>query len=390
MKSPGLVMIFAVVALILSAGVVSAGPGEKVREKIERKIENRFDGYEYLGSRQVDYAADHDTIEVTAKEGRFVGILIEVEEGNLEMHGIKITFGDGTTQSPDTRLTFKDDTRSRTIDLTGEARFIKKVEFKYESKGLKGKAKVNLFGKPGKGGTEIAGDKFPGYELIGKRDIPLDIDHDMIDVDKKDGTFTSIIIEVESSDLEMYNIKVTFGNDEKFSPDVRHEFKENSRSRQIDLPGEARYLKLVEFWYKSKRDFKGKSTVKLWGKSAKGGANNTLKDVKDRFSGWKHLGSRQVNFGGDKDTIEVGGDEGAFTSIKVEVENGELEFYDIKVTFGNGDTHSPDVRLHFKDDTRTRDIDLPGKARVIKKIEFKYKSTKGAEGKATVNLYGKK
>ena len=106
--------------------------------------------------------------------------------------------------------------------------------------------------------------------------------------------------------------------------------------------------------------------------------------------GWEHLGSRKVDYIADKDTINCEG-EGAFTSFKIEVEEGNLEMWDIQVTFGNGDEQDVKTRLEFDEDTRSREIDLPGKARKIKKIVFKYKSKiAGFKGKATINLYGKK
>ena len=48
--------------------------------------------------------------------------------------------------------------------------------------------------------------------------------------------------------------------------------------------------------------------------------------------------------------------------------------WDIQVTFGNGDEQDVKTRLEFDEETRSREIDLPGKARKIKKIFFKYKS----------------
>lgn len=91
----------------------------------------------------------------------------------------------------------------------------------------------------------------------------------------------------------------------------------------------------------------------------------------------------------DKDSIAVGGDEGAYTAIQVKVEGSSLNMFDIKVTFGNGETFDAKTKLEFNKDTTTRLMDLPGNKRVIKKVDFKYGNLLGG-GKAHIELWGKR
>jgi len=100
-----------------------------------------------LGSRQVDFKSDHDTIEVGKSEGRFTALRIDVAEGDLVMEKMKITFGDGSTYEPKTKVEFKPGQTSQTIDLPNKSHVIKKVDFTYHSKGKHEKAMVMLFGK---------------------------------------------------------------------------------------------------------------------------------------------------------------------------------------------------------------------------------------------------
>lgn len=353
---------------------------------------DKFPGYEKIGSKKVDFGGDKDTIEITAKEGRFSSIYIAVDDGDLVMHDIDIVFGDGTKQSPNVRVEFEQGSRSRKIDLEGEARVIKEITFKYKSKvrGFKGKATVEIWGK-NVGGND-GPDKplqYKGFEHLGTRKVDFLADKDTIEVGANEGRFKGAMITCEDGEVEMWNVKFEFGNGEPYSPDTRHEFKEGSRSVNWDFPGEARIIKKVSFWYKSKIK-EGKATIRVYGKQGSGEPTPHVKEPKDRFPGWEHLGSRKVDYIADKDTINCEG-EGAFTSFKIEVEEGNLEMWDIQVTFGNGDEQEVKTRLEFDEDTRSREIDLPGKARKIKKIVFKYKSKiAGFKGKATINLYGKK
>lgn len=242
------------------------------------------------------------------------------------------------------------------------------------------------------------GEKFPNYELLGERKVDFGADKDTIEVTGKEGRFVSIMIGVVDGNVEMYDIEVTFGNDETYSPGIRHEFKQGERSRQIDLPGEARVIKKVTFKYKSKLK-RGKATVKLFGKPADAGdkpdpdkpgpgKGEWMDHLPKGHEGYHLLGTREVRFGADRDVIEVTASEGRFVGIVLGVVDGELEMFNIKVEFGNGEEHSPDVRANFDEKSRSRVIDLPGEARVIKKVVFFYKS-KLTEGRATVKLFGK-
>jgi len=106
-------------------------------------------------------------------------------------------------------------------------------------------------------------------------------------------------------------------------------------------------------------------------------------------SGWELLGRRQVNFSADRDVVVVTAARGAFTRLMVVVRDQALEMFDIRVTFRNGDRFSPATRLVFGEDTRSRIIDLPGGRRIVKRIDFAYKSVGAARERALVEIWGK-
>src|ERR671931_2492571 len=90
------------------------------------------------------------------------------------------------------------------------------------------------------------------WELLGTRRVSFTLDHDAILVGAREGGFTAIKLDVAGGDLEMYNIRVTFGNRQAFSPNTRLLFRQGSWSRTIDLPGPVRIIRRVDFWYRSK------------------------------------------------------------------------------------------------------------------------------------------
>ncbi|HEY6180536.1 MAG TPA: hypothetical protein VIX73_39105 [Kofleriaceae bacterium] len=105
-------------------------------------------------------------------------------------------------------------------------------------------------------------------------------------------------------------------------------------------------------------------------------------------NGFVFLGERTVNGGVDHDVIGVGRQDGRFHELMVVVERAPVEIFDMVVTFGNNERYEPHMRLVFGRDTTSRNIDLPGGARIIKRVDFRYGNlVAGAQAK--VELWGR-
>ncbi len=105
-------------------------------------------GVVFLGGRDVAFRVDRDTFVVGRDTGRFTRLRFEVDDAPVAVHSVVIEFGNGQTYAPDTRLVFGEGAWSRELDLPGDARFIRRVTFLYESVGrpIRGHARVRLFG----------------------------------------------------------------------------------------------------------------------------------------------------------------------------------------------------------------------------------------------------
>lgn len=239
------------------------------------------------------------------------------------------------------------------------------------------------------------------WDLLGSRRVSFTLDHDAIVVGAREGAFTAIKIEVAGGHLDMYNIRLTFGNGDTWSPNTRLQFQEGSWSRTMDLPGPARVIRRIDFWYRS-RLRRGTATVRVFGQVADASppapptvATLVTGGTPAVGSEWEHLGVRPVDFRVDHDAV-LAGRQGAFRAIRLDVEGGNLEMFNIRITFGNGETFSPATRLLFSAGTMSRVIDLPGDARIIRRIDFFYRSLGGplAAGgtatKATVHVYARR
>ena len=105
-------------------------------------------------------------------------------------------------------------------------------------------------------------------------------------------------------------------------------------------------------------------------------------------TGWDKLGERVVQGGADRDAIQVGRADGRFRVVKIKAEHSGLELFDVVVVFGDGTTFAPDTRLVIAQGTWTRDLDLPGGDRTIRRVEFRYGNLPGG-GRAQLELWAR-
>ena len=104
------------------------------------------------------------------------------------------------------------------------------------------------------------------WELLGRQEVDFRRDHDRIDVGRHEGRFKQLQIRVQGGSVEMNKMVVTFDNNERFSPQLRHRFEEGSDSHVIDLPGNRRGIKSIDFDYRSMKKREGRGTVAVYGR----------------------------------------------------------------------------------------------------------------------------
>ena len=104
------------------------------------------------------------------------------------------------------------------------------------------------------------------WESLGHREVDFKNDHDQIDVGRSEGRFKQLQVRVKDAPIEISKMVVTFDNDQTFSPKIRQRFAEGSGTRIIDLPGNRRTIKRIDFDYKSIKRREGKGTVEVLGR----------------------------------------------------------------------------------------------------------------------------
>ncbi len=104
--------------------------------------------------------------------------------------------------------------------------------------------------------------------------------------------------------------------------------------------------------------------------------------------GWEKLGERVVNGRVDHDVIGDLTHEGCFHKVQFTVHHSALEMFNMVITFKNGEHFSPDTRLIFGRGDSSRQIDLPGDCRVIRRVDFRYGNLPGG-GNAHIEVFAK-
>ena len=337
-------------------------------------------GWTKLGEKWVNGRRDRDTFYLR-HTGAWTHLTVVVSESDLVMENMKVTFGNNQVFEPKLRHEFRNGTRSRAIDLPGHQRNVKRVQFTYGNLPGTGRAKVSVYGK-NKAPKPVAPTwNSSGWTKLGEKWVHGRADKDVFHLRHR-GAFTHLTVVVSQSDLRMYNMEIVFGNGQKFSPALKHIFKNGARSRAIDLPGHQRNIRKVQFKY-GNLPGTGRAKVAIYGKS------KAPKPVAPTWNpqGWTKLGEKWVNGRADKGVFHLR-NQGVFTHLTVVVSESDLRMYDMVIVFGNGQRFSPPLKHIFKNGARSRAIDLPGHRRNIRKVQFKYGNLPGT-GRAKVAIYGK-
>lgn len=106
---------------------------------------------------------------------------------------------------------------------------------------------------------------------------------------------------------------------------------------------------------------------------------------------WTLLGSRTVTDRADHDTVVVSERRGTFDAVRFEVRGRSVDFHRVVIHFANGADQAVEMRDTIRAGGASRAIDVDGRDRVVRSIEFWYDAnTVGRGGRATVRVLGRR
>lgn len=101
---------------------------------------------------------------------------------------------------------------------------------------------------------------------------------------------------------------------------------------------------------------------------------------------WELLGAAEIGTRLERDVIPVGRQEGRFRSVGFTVTGNDVRIEEIAIVYAGGEIDRLPVREFFRDGTRSRPIDLPGRAQFIERIEVTYRSP----GAVRIEFFGER
>ena len=127
--------------------------GEQVREerRFGRSIrgDRESRGWDLLGTqRAAMLAKDSDVFRVGERAGRFTSLRVGVRGGDVRFYGLRIVYGNGTSEYVSLSGELRDGDVSQPFDLQGRERFIDYIELRYRGRlGLKRPPEIDIWGK---------------------------------------------------------------------------------------------------------------------------------------------------------------------------------------------------------------------------------------------------
>jgi hypothetical protein len=228
-----------------------------------------------------------------------------------------------------------------------------------------------------------------GWTMLGEQTVSGRVDRDRISVGRYEGRFNKLTLVVLDSDLELQDFTINFADGTRYEPRVQHYFRENARTRVIDLPPGEQLIRDIELKYRNLPGG-GRARVQVWGFKI-GSTQPPPPPAPPQWDsrGWTMLGEQVVSGRVDRDSITVGRYEGRFSKLTLVVLDSELELQDFTIHFADRTRYEPRVQHYFRENARTRVIDLPPNGGLINRIDLKYRNLPGG-GRARVQVWGYK
>ena len=106
--------------------------------------------------------------------------------------------------------------------------------------------------------------------------------------------------------------------------------------------------------------------------------------------GWEILGELTVNFGRDRDALQVNSSS-KYTALRVKIEERAVKIQELKVVFANLDKLEPAIDEEVQADQYSKIIELGPDGKEVRSVEFKYRTTGNIlKGRAKILVFGKR
>jgi hypothetical protein len=229
------------------------------------------------------------------RDGRFSAIRFAAVDGGIRIRSVRVTYGNGETQTVDVGDRLDEGDQTKVIDLEGERRFIRRVEVQARTRrSTRGPASIALLGRKdseyrgrdrdrddradrGRDRDERGdrgrdrddmferGRKEEWITLGMQKANMLGADTDVFNVGREAGLFKAIRVVVEKQDVRFLGMTIVYGNGEREDVPLSGVVRAGETSQPFDLKGRERFIESVSFKYRAKLSLRGSARVTVQG-----------------------------------------------------------------------------------------------------------------------------
>ncbi len=352
-----------------------------------------------IATETIDTSSDGSaTIDVSKAAGAFRGIRVKNKGASaIDLQRVQIVYSDGSVHNEDRQIDMRKGERSREIAAGSSDKFIDKVNVTW--KATAGKGTLQVLGLqtregrraerpkgPATGDLSVAdtpptptpGDgKAPVVDgndvMFGYQNVGFGIDRDVIKVGGEIGKFDRIRLRVLGNDVRLNTLKVLYMDGSTQDLAVDADIRANTRTSWLEIDGK-KFIREIQMSYRSKPNFKGQARIEVTGQYADGwlGPNG---EGKAYNAGWVLLGAQTAGFTGfDKDTINVGKNEGGFAKLRIVAKDRAITLREVRVVFFTGPDEVFTMRERVDPGNPYGPLEFKSGRSAIKEIQAKYRS----------------
>jgi hypothetical protein len=217
-----------------------------------------------IGSITYETRPEREVINLNGRDGDIRAMRFEVRQSDVEVLDLRVVYQNGQTEDIRVRQVFRAGTSSRVIDIVNWRRgLVRQIIITYLPRGP---ARIVFFGIAG-GGVNPPPPPSPpppgpgGWVRLGCKEVKFLVDRDTLRVGRAEGKFAAVRLKVRHAPIEMFNLRVTFGNGTMKEVPVREVIPAGATTRAIDFNGSYRGIDRIEMIYRALPSFRGIAEV---------------------------------------------------------------------------------------------------------------------------------
>jgi len=347
-------------------GTIYFGGGGQRQQVDQRQINQRFKVLDRKRNRNDE---SRIVFDVGNREGRFSQLRIRAIGKVVRITDMEVVFGNGKSQTINIYQPIQPGEVSPALDLTGDARGIRRVILTKRRTWQRERGEVELLGLP----DDVGNNKLIGSERHRSRDRDVEFD-----VGSAKGRFDNIRLRALGEPVRISTIDLTFGNGKRQSIRYYKTLTPGYMSEPLDLQGNSRGIRKVVVNKRRTYD-DGRGTLQLFGLPGKAAPPPR---VDQRYS---VLDTARTGRRAEDVVFNNINSRQRWDDIRIKALDRAIRIDDVLIVFANGKRQRVDIDQRLRPGEATRAIPLDGRnARRIESIRVDVNRRRGPRGRLQV------